>query len=57
LSGVGVGVKAGDFPHIRYLNYDDEWDQDAKQEDIKEFREFTDEKLGRIRQMFNSIIK
>jgi hypothetical protein len=51
-----VGVETGDFPHIRYLNYDDEWDKDPDPEDIKEFRQFTDEKLEQIKQSFDLIL-
>ena len=37
---IGVGVEAGGFPNVKYLNYDCEWDICAKPADIEEFKEF-----------------
>lgn len=53
--GLGVGVKAGDFPHVRYLDYDEEWDLDATSADIQKFKEFTDVKLREVNRMFDTI--
>jgi len=54
---LGVGVAPNDSPQVRYLNYNEEWDQDANPDDIREFREFTDERLEYIRKAFEKLAK
>ena len=40
-----VGVEPNGFPTIIYLDYNKEWDKEAFEKDIKEFRISTEKKL------------
>lgn len=57
--GLGVGVEPGGVPNIKYLYIDQEWDKEAARdmpEDIKEYREYTNNKLQKIKQSLESIV-
>ena len=40
-----VGVEPDAFPTIIYLDYNKEWNEEASEKDIEEFRIFTEKKL------------
>lgn len=40
-----VGVEPNGFPTIIYLDYNKEWDKEASEKDIEEFRISTEKKL------------
>jgi 20S proteasome alpha/beta subunit len=57
---LGVGVEPGGVPNIKYLYYDQESDKEAAKDvpqDIKEYKEYTNNKLEKIMQSLESIIK
>jgi 20S proteasome alpha/beta subunit len=55
--GLGVGVEPKGVPDITYLNYNEEWDHPPPEQDMLEFKKYTDERLDQFKQGFDSILK
>ena len=47
--GLGVGVEPDGAPGIKYLHYEAEWDKEATPEDIKEYKQYTNQRLEGVR--------
>lgn len=47
--GLGVGVEPGGVPGIKYLHYEVEWDKEATPEDIKEYKQYTNQRLEDVK--------
>jgi 20S proteasome alpha/beta subunit len=55
--GLGVGVEPYGAPDITYLNYNEERDHPPPEQDMLEFKKYTDERLGQFKQGFDAIVK
>lgn len=55
--GLGVGIEPKGVPDIKYLDYDKVWDEKASEEDVKEYKKYSAEKLEGLRQSFDTILR
>jgi 20S proteasome alpha/beta subunit len=51
--GLGVGVEPDGVPRVMYLHYDKENDEDARPEDINEYKQYTNKKLEDVKHSLN----
>jgi 20S proteasome alpha/beta subunit len=57
---LGVGVEHDDTPDIRYMGYKEQWDIDPtknRQQDIEDFKKYTNQKLQEFEDAFERIVK
>ncbi|MFZ0514695.1 MAG: hypothetical protein WAM14_24035 [Candidatus Nitrosopolaris sp.] len=54
-----VGVGEGCIPLIKYMDYDEEWDEELKQSysDIEECRNYTNERMEKLKEGFEAILR
>ena len=55
--GLGVGVEPEGAPDIKYLDYNEEKDKPASEQDRKEYKKYSQERLQRFKQSFDTILK
>jgi 20S proteasome alpha/beta subunit len=55
--GLGAGVEPEGAPDIKYLDYNEEKDKPASEEDKKEYKKYSQERLQRFKQSFDTILK
>jgi 20S proteasome alpha/beta subunit len=53
--GLGVGVEADGIPNIKYLYYNKEWDLEPTPQDIEEYKEHANYRLGQIGETFERV--
>jgi 20S proteasome alpha/beta subunit len=54
--GLGVGIESRGHPDIKYLFYDKEKDYNVSEDDIKEYKQYSEKKLELFKQSFDSIL-
>jgi|GEM_PF-932472 20S proteasome alpha/beta subunit len=55
--GLGVGVEPQGAPDIKYLHYNEDKDKPASEQDKKEYKKYSQERLQRFKQSFDTILK
>jgi hypothetical protein len=51
-----VGLKANNVPMIRFLDYCKEWDEEPQSDQIKEYKEYTSNRISEFDKSLKSLI-